>query len=570
MSLELHFEGPGGHGVYPLLLDRYIVGRADGSPHEGHLKISSDPQISRQHFELHRREDGFFVSRCGSARNPIFVLGQERDDFVTQLGQPFVVGQTRFWLVVDSQSLTRELTEFTLLGPYREQAQEESSQACFRAILEVLPELRRAHDEFAIWETAVQVLQRLLPEASHLMVVQAESQQVIYRRGSDSMTVVPSRRLLSRAQEHRCTVSFVWEQTEHFQATVLEDVNWAVVAPISDHFLYAVGTSPAAHLSQRAMLLDVVAETVSHHLTLLQMNRLQSQVGQFFSPALRTLVAQRGLEDALKPQRVSVSVMFFDLRGFSKATEAAEGDSLAEIMKHHETLTEVMTAVTECVFEHDGVVIDYQGDAVLACWGTPVASENHAKLAVRTALAIVERIHSMDLPFCTASKGGKVQRCGLGLGTGEVIAGQIGAKGLAKFGVMGRVVNLASRLEGLTKQLGVPILVNQALCEQLQGDSILCRRVGIVQPAGIRESSDVYEIVADLEQGGTGLNSEQVEAYHQAYRAYCERDWVAALELLRELPVQDPIGSFLTRQTLLRQDEELPDAWRGVLEFRSK
>lgn len=570
MSRELHFEGPGGQGYHSLTLDHYTVGRADGEPGQGHLKIGADPQISRQHFELRCLPEGLEIQRCPTARNPIFVLGQEQDRFLAQVGQPFVVGQTRFWLVTESQSLTRELTEFTLAGPLREQAQEESSQACFKAIREVLPELRRAHSELGIWESALHVLQRLLPEASQLMVVEAGSQQVIYRRGASALAVVPSRRLLQRAQEHQCTVSFVWEQDDTLQATVLEDVNWAVVAPVSEHFLYAVGVSPAAHLSQRAMLLDVVAETVSHHLTLLQMNRLESQVGQFFSPALRALVAKRGLEEALRPQRVSVSVMFFDLRGFSKATEAAEGDSLAQIMKHHETLNAVMTAVTECVFEHQGVVIDYQGDAVLACWGTPIATPDHAQLAVKTALAIVDRIYAMDLPFHALSSSGRPQRCGLGLGSGEVIAGQIGARGLAKFGVMGRVVNLASRLEGLTKQLGVPILVNQALFEQLGAEAPLCRAVGEVQPAGIRESHRIYELVAPADKGGSGLTPEQVAAYHRAYQAFAQRDWKSTLEILRELPVDDPVGAFLTRQTLRCQAENLPADWRGVLEFHSK
>ncbi len=251
------------------------------------------------------------------------------------------------------------------------------------------------------------------------------------------------------------------------------------------------------------------------------------------------------------------------------ATEAADHDSLDEILHHHETLTHVMTEITECIFAREGVVIDYQGDAILACWGAPHPRADHAVQAVEAALEILKRVYAMDLPF-TMQKGGRNLRCGLGLGSGEVIAGQIGARDQTKFGIMGKVVNQASRLEGLTKQLGVPMLINGALFDQLPPQHTHCRCIGTVRPAGVREANLIHEVVVGAELGGSGLSVAESKAYEQAYQAYRQGDLRGALQQLRQVPLEDPIGSFLTRQILNRQDEDLPTDWDGVLEFRSK
>ena len=175
----------------------------------------------------------------------------------------------------------------------------------------------------------------------------------------------------------------------------------------------------------------------------------------------------------------------------------------------------------------------------------------------------------MDLPF-KSQKGGRNLRCGLGLGSGEVIAGQIGARDQTKFGIMGKVVNHASRLEGLTKQLGVPMLINGELYRHLPQDQVHCRCIGTIRPAGVREASEIYEVVVPVEHGGSGLSFEESAAYSEAYQAYCEGDFRRGLQHLRQVPLEDPIGSFLMREILNRKDDELPRDWDGVLEFRSK
>lgn len=564
----LHCESPDQRiREIPLSKPHYTVGR--GSNNEGfdHLTLGGDGLISRQHFEIlwDGSPRGVTVRRLASGRNPLFFQGQENDDFFLSPGEAFVVGQTRCTLSFGESSLGQNLTEFTLIGAGREQARQRSSYECFQALMKMLPELRRTSNQEEVWATALRVLRTLLPEASNLMVLDGD-----HMLASDppEQRVPASRRLLARAHEEKCTITHSWDELGANDATVLEQVRWAVASPADHYTLYAVGAASPTDLEGRAVLVDVVAETVAHYLALQQFQRLQSQVGQFFSPVLRRLLSEQDLREVLRPRRALVSVLFFDLRGFSLATEAADQESLDEILHHHETLTHVMTEITECIFERDGVVIDYQGDAILACWGAPHAQPDHALKAVEAARAILERVYRMDLPF-KSQKGGRNLRCGLGLGSGEVIAGQIGARDQTKFGIMGKVVNQASRLEGLTKQLGVPMLINSAL-HNLLGDHVLCRCVGKVRPAGVREASEIYEVVVPAEQGGSGLSPSETQAYQRAYQFYLEGQLREALQALREVPVEDPIASFLMRQILNHQQEDLPDDWDGVLEFRTK
>lgn len=564
----LHCENPeGGRREFALDQPRYTVGRgATGDDGVAHLCLTGDSLVSRQHFEVIPATAGAVVRRLASGRNPIFYQGQESDEFTLPPGESFVVGQTRCTLARSEASLATVLNEFTLMGPGREQARQRSSYECFQALMRMLPELRRAADIETVWTTSLGVLRTLLPEASCVMVLDGE--QVVETLPAGKVAQA-SKRLVARAHQQKCTVTHCWDETTAGEATVLEQVSWAVASPVEQQTFYAMGSASPQDLEGKAVLIDVVAETVAHYLALQQFQRLQSQVGQFFSPVLRRLLSEQDFREVLKPRRAEVSVLFFDLRGFSMATETAEQESLDIFLQHHEILTSVMTEITECIFEREGVVIDYQGDAILACWGAPHPRSDHAFQAVEAARAILARVYAMDLPF-KSQKGGRNLRCGLGLGSGEVIAGQIGARDQTKFGIMGKVVNHASRLEGLTKQLGVPMLINGELYRQLPQDQVHCRCIGKIRPAGVREASEIYEVVVPVDHGGSGLSPEESAAYSQAYGAYCEGDFRSGLQHLRQVPLEDPIGSFLMREILNRQDDELPRNWDGVLEFRTK
>lgn len=588
----LKISGPDGHHQEFILRDpAYSVGRADGKVREGRLAVQGDPLLSRHHFDISWNDGALSVAKNQSAKNPMFFQGVECESFEVAPGQSFISGKTRFQLLLTGTSNSATpTTEYTILRTQFQMRERPNIDECFRALVELLPELRGSANREAAFGAALKVLKELLPEASEFSVLSLDDEQAKVlcqelARGRSTATP-PSRRLISRAFDTNGTVTHVWAKgdgpTSQPMMTAHAQADWAVASPIEvagkERFaLYVVGSAQTAlseteamrqkqYLDGLASLIDIVAETLGHHLAVARLSRFEGQVARFFSPALRKRLAGGEFAEVLKPMRRKVTVMFFDLRGFSRATEEAQ-DDLESILNHHEILTDVMTAVTDCVFAEDGVVVDYQGDAVMACWGA-LSDVPEADKAVRAAQAIVRTIYAMNLPF--GDSASVPMRCGLGLATGDVIAGQVGAREQTKFGVLGPTVNLAARLEGLTKYLRVPILLSSETRLELNEDA-LCRRIGKVRPAGLDEICELHELVLEEGLGGSGLSPDEVRAFESASLHYSEGRMNEAYEaLMSGSRAADPIGRFLARHTLRHLDSGVPPGFDGVLQFTKK
>jgi adenylate cyclase len=515
------------------------------------------------------------VTRLESAANPLYWQGEPLDAFEVQSGEHFVAGQTRFQLLCKpTEVIPTPAHEFTMAHGARQRLQEQKASECLQVLTKLLPALRRAADLQELWNAALGLLESLLPAATRIvpLKVQADGAYTVepHKRAS-SLLYAPSKRLLQLAFESGQTAVHQWSTAGDAEMTLVAGVQWALASPIiisekERYALYAVGVEDPHTGEQERALIDLVGESLGHFLSARRADRIRTQVGQFFSPSMRDLIDEHGLGKLLQPVRRTVSVMFFDLRGFSKATEKAEGDALAKVLEHHALLTEVMTLATSCVFAQDGIVLDFAGDAIMAGWGAPVDQPDHAERAVRAAVDIVTRIQAMELPFEAPSGG---LRCGIGLACGEVVAGQLGGRDQIKYGWMGAVVNQAARLEGLTKYFGVPVLLTGPLRAGLgQRDDL--RRIGIARPAGMNDGVELYEVVIPRGSGGSGLGPEEIANYEKAQEAFFKGDMLAAIKALREVPVEDPVAKFLTRQAYRYEESGLPQPWTGWIEFHSK
>lgn len=528
--------------------------------------------MSQQHFRLVCQGLSLKVERLEKASNPLYFKGESQERFAIQGGEHFVVGETRFQVLVkEMQESPSSAQEFTLAHDARQRLQEHRAAECLQALTRLLPALREAAELEELWEAALEILKGLLPSATRIFPLE------VYPDGSYShqlyardLHYAPSKRLLQLAFETGQTAIHQWGNTAEQDMTVVAGVEWALATPItvSDkerYALYALGSNDPQTSDQERALIDLVGEALGHFLAARRADRIRAQVGQFFSPSLRDLIDKQGMGHLMEPVRRTVSVLFFDLRGFSKATEKAEDEALDKVLEHHALLTEVMTLATRCIFDHEGIVLDYAGDAIMAGWGAPQDLKDHATRAVSAAIDIVTTIQSMDLPF--ESEGGL--RCGLGLGCGEVVAGQTGGRDQIKYGWMGRVVNMAARLEGLTKYFSVPILMTGPL-RDLLGEREDLRRIGQARPAGMDETVEIYEVVMPRELGGSGLSPEEIKSYEAAERQYAKGDMLETIKALRLVPVEDPVARFLTRQAYHYEDAGLPQPWTGVIEFLKK
>ncbi len=572
--LWLYARGPEDRTCrWPLTLGTWTVGRGTGTGQQ--LQVPWDPSLSRRHFTLDCQARSARVERLEGAANPLFWQGKAADQFEVQSGEHFVVGGTRFQLLLRPTEVIPKTThEFTLAHGARQRLQELKASECLQALTRLLPSLRRAAELPELWNAALNILESLLPAATRIVplkIGQDDSYTIEPCRSANSMPYAPSQRLLQLAFDTGQTSVFQWSTRGDTEMTMVAGVQWALATPIvisekERYALYAVGIDDPNTGEQERALIDLVGESLGHFLSARLADRIRAQVGQFFSPTLRDRIDEQGMGSLLQPVRQTVSVLFFDLRGFSKATEKAEGDALAKVLEHHALLTEVMTVATGCVFAQDGIVLDFAGDAIMAGWGAPGDQADHAQRAVTAAIDIVTKIQAMVLPFEAASGG---LRCGIGLACGEVVAGQLGGREQIKYGWMGAVVNQAARLEGLTKYFGVPILLTGPLRAHL-GERSDLRRIGVARPAGMDEGLELYEAVISRESGGSGLNPNQIAAYERAQEAFALGDMLGAIKGLRDVPVEDPVAKFLTRLAYRYEDSGVPQPWNGWLEFQSK
>jgi adenylate cyclase len=217
---------------------------------------------------------------------------------------------------------------------------------------------------------------------------------------------------------------------------------------------------------------------------ILSKRRLRDALGRYVSPEVAARV-ERNPGD-LEGERRQVSILFTDLRGFTTLSERMAPERMAA------RLTEYFDAMTSAIFVRRGMVNDFIGDAILAVFGAPLDDAEHARHAILSALAMVETLARLNQRW--SSEGLPPLRMGVGIHTGEVFAGNVGRAGKVKYAVVGDTVNLASRVEGLNKDLGTTMLVTEATY-RAAGLDLEVKDRGPMNVKGREEPVRVYEVI---------------------------------------------------------------------------
>jgi adenylate cyclase len=183
-------------------------------------------------------------------------------------------------------------------------------------------------------------------------------------------------------------------------------------------------------------------------------------------------------------QRRHLSVLFSDIVGFTERAERLEPEPLVAMLNTY------MSVMTEAILKTGGVVDKLMGDGIMAFWGPPLKMENPARAAIDCALAMGHELKTLaahDERFADV-------RIGIGIATGDAIVGNLGGERHFDYSAVGDTVNLASRLEGLTRQFKVDVLVNRATLDEA-GDGYVTRTIGLVRVKGRDQLEPVVEIV---------------------------------------------------------------------------
>ena len=290
---------------------------------------------------------------------------------------------------------------------------------------------------------------------------------------------------------------------------------------------------------------------------------LVSRFGEYVAPELVAEMADDPEQYNMDGESRELSVMFVDVRGFTTISEGMTPKALREYINLY------LTAMSEDIRDsHRGTLDKYIGDAVMAFWGAPVAFADHARRAVATALKMQESAARLNDDF--VARGWPPLRIGIGVNSGAMHVGDMGSQIRRAYTVMGDAVNLAARLEGITKTYGVGIAVGEAT--RNAAPAFAWRELDRVRVKGKHEPVAIFEPLGALADLGDGAHASLAQ-WADALACYRSANWDRAADLLGGLLAADPgcvlYALYLERIARLRAHP--PEAgWDGVTNFDSK
>ena len=266
-------------------------------------------------------------------------------------------------------------------------------------------------------------------------------------------------------------------------------------------------------------------------------------------------------KEMLKGTRRPVTVLFSDIRGFTTITEEADSEQLVD------KLNEYFTAMVGCVFRYDGSLDKFMGDAVMAVWGnTPYhfGPKEDAARAVRSALAMLAELRRLNAKW--VAEGKTEWHIGIGLNHGHAVVGDVGSQQHKEFAVLGDAVNLGSRLEGLTKEYHLQIILGESVAELVR-DQFHLRSVDVVQVKGKTQAVQTFTVLGEKSEALPPGQEKFLALYEEGISCFRRREFVRAKELFAQALQLQP-GDYLAQDYLAGCAafiENPPDAsWTGV------
>jgi adenylate cyclase len=284
--------------------------------------------------------------------------------------------------------------------------------------------------------------------------------------------------------------------------------------------------------------------------------------GQYVPPELVDQMARDPRRYTMEGRSETLTVLFADIRGFTRISESLDPKELARF------INEYLTAMSLVIRGSRGTLDKYIGDAIMAFWGAPVADAQHARQAVATALAMQAELGRLNAEY--AARRWPEIRIGVGVNTGAMSVGDMGSRLRKAYTVMGDAVNLASRLEGLTRQYGVDILVGEDTRRAV--NDCVFREIDLVRVKGKDRPAAVYEPLG-FEGRVEQAKLDELRLWQQAIRHYRAQNWdqaeVALFNLQRMAP-RDELYAVYARRVVALRAQPPGAGWDGVTTFETK
>ena len=299
--------------------------------------------------------------------------------------------------------------------------------------------------------------------------------------------------------------------------------------------------------------------------------REKKKVKGAFSLYLSSDVIAQVLENPeslkLGGEKKELTVFFSDVRDFTTMSESMSPEKLCELMNLY------FTPMTKIVLDSKGVLDKFIGDAIMAFWGAPLEVPNSADVACEASINMLYVLDRLRVDF--PKMGLPIVDIGIGLNTGPMSVGNMGSEERFTYTVMGDNVNLGSRLEGLTKEYGVKILLSDRTFKKISRTDFHLRDLDTIRVKGKLEPVRVHELMRPdtFGVGKESLLREFTGHFNEARGHYLKRDWASAQKSFMQCmlihPEDKPCGIYGERIAELK-GMSLDDTWDGVKTFKHK
>ena len=605
-NVELYIRSSDGvHEITRTLAEDEVL-RVGRAPKSG-LAIGWDKQVSREHADVFWDGKMLHVKCVEAARNPIVYDGQVGRTLSIYEGDRFRIGTTTIGVATD---VVEQETEFFApsrgpastaddvmeqgysLGELHDVSFVNAQQQM--ELLSGLPDLiSRSRSDEELGVHLGRLLLEAMPAAKGVAVAYFDPEQLppegappdalpkpvmtrIETRPEYEGRFRPSRRLILHTLTFLKSHMHVFSGGGSADFTMTDGLGWAFCAPIRGESsrgwcLYVSGKGAADGgmiVAEESLMADLrftelVAQFIGSVRQVRVLQEQKTQLSSFFSPnVIESLINDK---DVLTPAERPISVLFCDVRGFSRKAEMMAHDLKALL----ESVSAALSVMANGILNRSGTIADFQGDAALGFWGWPVELEDGPVPACHAALDIYRGFLAGAEDPSSLLHGFSV---GMGVVHGRAIAGQIGTTTQAKVGVFGPVVNQGARLEGLTKQLGVPICIDEATAEwisrSLKPEEGRLRRLARVRPKGMDVAVQVFGLLLPAD-AFPGVTDETIALHEQALDAVIAGDWSQARQILDGIPAEDGPRRFLLDE-MARHNNQPPSDWDGAFTLSSK
>ncbi|MCH2183688.1 MAG: diguanylate cyclase [Mariniblastus sp.] len=301
------------------------------------------------------------------------------------------------------------------------------------------------------------------------------------------------------------------------------------------------GRGPARDISEvETMFVELLASGIAAGLARLQQEKeavkARVRFEQFFPANLVEKLEND--QEFLKGRESEVTVLFCDIRKFSEIAERVGPEVTVQFINH------VMGELSYCVQANQGVLVDYIGDELIAMWGAPDSQPDHATMATRAARDMLAKVKELGDQWDRTI--GQAFQIGIGLNSGVAQVGNIGSKLRFKYGPLGNTVNVASRVQGVTKVLRVPLLVTLETAQDLD-PSIAYRKIGQVKLINVSQPVTVCEVPGTENPDWVRLKT----AYEEGLERFEAESYLEACNalsaILQEFPDDTPTMNLLSR-----------------------